>query len=84
VSGKQQEENENVKIDPSLKASSGTNANSVKTEEEAINVDGLSTKEINELREKVISRRLSFINSSKILISALWLGHVILLLHELQ
>jgi hypothetical protein len=63
VRGNEQDASENAKIDPSLKTSSGTNADSLKTEEEAINIDGLSTKEINELRAKVISRTLSFINS---------------------
>ena len=42
-----------MKVDPNLKASSGTDSETLKKEEEAINIDGLNQKEINELREKV-------------------------------
>lgn len=53
VRGNEQENNENAKVDPALKASSGTDSETLKKEEEAINIDGLNQKQINELREKV-------------------------------
>jgi hypothetical protein len=42
-----------VKIDASLKAGSGTDSETLAKEEEAINADGLNAKQVKELREKV-------------------------------
>lgn len=42
-----------MKIDATIKAGSGTDAETLAKEEEAINIDGLNTKQVKELREKV-------------------------------
>lgn len=42
-----------VKIDATLKAGTGTDAETLQKEEEAINIDGLNTKQVKELRDKV-------------------------------
>jgi PDZ domain-containing secreted protein len=42
-----------VKIDATLKAGSGTDAETLAKEEEAINIDGLNVKQVKELRDKV-------------------------------
>lgn len=42
-----------VKIDATLKAGSGTDAETLSKEEEAIKADGLNAKQVKELREKV-------------------------------
>lgn len=44
---------DDIVIDESLKAGKDTNSGSLKTEEEAINVDGLSVKEMKDLTDKV-------------------------------
>lgn len=55
MKGNEQDGSENVKVDLNLKASTGTDSETLKKEEEAINIDGLNQKEVNELREKVKS-----------------------------
>jgi PDZ domain-containing secreted protein len=42
-----------VKIDATLKAGTGTDAETLQKEEEAINIDGLNVKQVKELRDKV-------------------------------
>jgi hypothetical protein len=42
-----------VKIDATLKTGSGTDSGTLQREEESINIDGLSTKEMKDLRDKV-------------------------------
>lgn len=42
-----------IVVDENLKAGKDTNAESLKREQEAINIDGLSVKEMNDLTEKV-------------------------------
>lgn len=42
-----------MKIDATIKAGSGTDSDTLAKEEEAINIDGLNTKQVKELREKV-------------------------------
>jgi hypothetical protein len=44
---------DDIKIDATLKAGSGTDAETLIKEEEAINIDGLNAKEVKELRDKV-------------------------------
>jgi hypothetical protein len=62
---------DDIVIDESLKAGKDTNSGSLKTEEEAINVDGLSVKEMKDLTDKVnmhkivILWHLSFIKFGK-------------------
>lgn len=46
-------DSDGIKIDESLKAGKGTNAGSLKTEEEAVKFDGLSVKELKDLNEGV-------------------------------
>lgn len=73
-----------VKIDESLKAGKETNAGSLKTEEEAIKLDGLSVKELKDLTEKVKATTFSkfpyfsFMISAKMIGKFLWIlkGHV--------
>jgi hypothetical protein len=71
---------DDIVIDESLKAGKETNSGSLKTEEEAINVDGLSVKEMKDLTDKVSdlkianSRHLPFINVEKK--SSFLKGHV--------
>jgi heat shock protein beta len=52
VSGNEESDSEGIKVDPSLKTSTGTDAETLKREEESINIDGLSAKEMKELRDK--------------------------------
>lgn len=42
-----------IKIDATLKAGAGTDPETLQKEEEAINIDGLNTKEVKQLRDKV-------------------------------
>lgn len=42
-----------IKLDATLKAGTGTDSETLKKEEEAINIDGLNTKEVKDLRDKV-------------------------------
>lgn len=42
-----------VKIDATLKAGSGTDSETLQKEEEAINIDGLNAKQLKELQDKV-------------------------------
>jgi stress response protein YsnF len=53
VNGNDDQKKDEVKIDSNLKTSTGTDADTLKREEEAINIDGLSQKEMNDLRKKV-------------------------------
>ncbi|KAG5673569.1 hypothetical protein PVAND_003607 [Polypedilum vanderplanki] len=53
VSGsKDQDGVDDVKIDATLKTSTGTDSETLKREEESINIDGLSQKELKDLRDK--------------------------------
>lgn len=53
MQGKDQKKDDDVKIDPTLKTSTGTDAETLRREEEAINIDGLSQKDLKDLRDKV-------------------------------
>jgi PDZ domain-containing secreted protein len=54
VSGNDAKTNgDEVKIDATLKAGTGTDAETLQKEEEAINIDGLNVKQVKELRDKV-------------------------------
>lgn len=44
---------DDIKLDATIKAGTGTDADTLKKEEEAINIDGLNTKQVKELRDKV-------------------------------
>lgn len=46
-------EGDEIKIDATLKAGAGTDPETLVKEEEAINIDGLNTKEVKQLRDKV-------------------------------
>ncbi|CRK86923.1 CLUMA_CG000744, isoform A [Clunio marinus] len=53
VSGNDEKKSgDEVKIDATLKAGTGTDSETLAKEEEAINIDGLSVKELKQLREK--------------------------------
>jgi hypothetical protein len=54
VRGSDQDGSDEIKIDANLKTSTGTDAEALRREEEAINIDGLSQKEMKDLRDKVI------------------------------
>lgn len=71
VSGNDEKNTDEVKIDATLKTSTGTDAEALKREEEAINIDGLSQKEMKDLRDKVCAyqqpknTQVSFIKAEK-------------------
>jgi hypothetical protein len=44
---------DDIKLDATLKAGTGTDADTLQKEEEKINIDGLNAKEMKELRDKV-------------------------------
>lgn len=52
VNGNDEKDSEDLKIDPNLKSSTGTDAETLNREEESINIDGLSQKQMKELRDK--------------------------------
>lgn len=49
-----------IKIDATIKAGTGTDSETLQKEEEAINIDGLNQKEVKELTDKVSHATLEF------------------------